>query len=235
MATGYEFLGLQETLAAFEARNVDSWAVFSGTRFIMKGQGMNELEQFLAMIARSGTSAIYTLKVYEDLPAGTKLNSKTPDDGSYNFKLFDLYGNSGALSGALQPYRVGSNPADLKKLIQEAIDEMTPPEPEAPGVLEQMGDAFIGMLQEPRKLAEFIGALTGQPVRSIPTVGAVTRVGSAETAEIINEATAPRISGAVERLGRVDGAIVEHLEKLATMAENEPGRFKMLVGLLDSE
>lgn len=235
MATGYEFLGLKETLAAYESRGLEQWAIFSGNRFIMKGEGIDALGQFLAMISRSNTTATYTLKVYEQLGEKERINSKTPDDGSFNFKLFDLYGNSGTLSGIIPTHYGDPGQVDpIKKAIREVLEEMEPGEPEPPTILEQMGDAFIGMLQEPRKLSEFIGALTGQPPpRHI--VGTTTAAPPREVAGSVDlsEESLLRIGAAIEKMGAVDPDIVKHLEKLAEIAQGDPGRFKMLIALLD--
>ena len=100
MPSDFQFVGIEETLAAYDARSCDDWALFAGNRLIMKGNGHDQLKDFLSMIARSGTTAVYTIKVFEELPDGTKINSKTADDGSFNFKLFSPDGR-GQFSGII--------------------------------------------------------------------------------------------------------------------------------------
>lgn len=239
MPSDFQFLGKQETLYAFESRGVEDWAIFCGSRFIMKGQGISELEKFLDMIARSGTMAIYTLKVYEGLPDGAKINSKTPDDGSFNFKLFSLDGSPGQLSGIIQ--RHYADPA-MEKLLAELNDvkqrlagmEAEEIEDDSPDLMGEITQALIGMLHEPRKLNEFISAFTGR-VSPGSYFAPPSRVGSLPetTQPLTSNESLERIGSAIEVIAKVDPKIVDHLEKLAEVAQQNPHKFKNLVAMIE--
>jgi len=243
MATDYQFVGIKHTLAAFQSRGVEAWAIFAGKRLITRGCGVDELAAFLQMIAQSNTVAVYTIKVYEDIDDPKEIKSNTADDGSFNFKLFSLDGGGGSMSGIIGTHY--GDPVQME--ILERLKALEQPE-EDQGIMSQITNAFIGMLQEPRKLHEFLGALNGtqpqQPQYYEPrTVGNVHRIGvtqpaparpQATAAPLTSEQSLQRIGDAVETIGRHDEKVVEHLEMLAKMAETNTSKFKMLLSLLDA-
>jgi hypothetical protein len=230
MAADFQFVGIDETLQAFESRNVEIWALFAGKRLILKGEGIDELRAFLAQMARSQTQAVYTLKVYDALSDKAEIKSNTPDDGSFNFKLATH--EIGTLSGtskALQDLR-----EEIAAMRSGDLDE------EPPGPWEEIGEALIGMLREPSKLAQFIGALSGRPqMPPPPTVGGVQRVQELKQAASVGatpltEESLQEIGDTIETLATKDANIVQHLKKLAQIAERDPAKFKMLVTMLDA-
>lgn len=243
MATDFQFVGIDETLEAYESRSVDAWALFAGKRMIIRGTGIDSLKKFLTMISNSGTVAVYTLKVYETVSDDTEIKSNTPDDGSFNFKIHSL--ERGGMSGIIG--RHYGDPietiADRLDVIEEKLSGTGAVQDE--GVMSQITTALIGMLQEPRKLNEFIGALSGKPsqpapVHSYPVPGTVTgvsRIGQPQPttapANLTSENNLQRIGDAIEAIGKHDERIVEHLEKLAKIARENPQQFKTLLILLD--
>ena len=249
MATDFQFVGIDETLEAYESRSVDAWALFAGKRMIIRGTGIDSLKKFLTMISNSGTVAVYTLKVYETVSDDTEIKSNTPDDGSFNFKIHSL--ERGGMSGIIG--RHYGDPietiADRLDIIEEKLSGTGTVQDE--GVMSQITTALIGMLQEPRKLNEFIGALSGNklPPASVPspghypispainypqTVAGVSRIGQAAPVNnLTSENSLQRIGDAIEAIGKHDERIVEHLEKLAKIARENPQQFKTLLILLD--
>lgn len=243
MATDFQFVGIDETLEAFESRGVDAWALFAGKRMIVRGTGIDSLKKFLTMISNSGTVAVYTLKVYETVSDDSEIKNNTPDDGSFNFKIHSL--DRGGMSGIVGRHYGDPDIADRLDAIEEKLSGTTAQDE---GVMSQITTALIGMLQEPRKLNEFIGALSGKPSQSPPvhsypvlpggTVTGVSRVGQPQptTAPVTNltsENSLQRIGDAIEAIGKHDERIVEHLEKLAKIARDNPQQFKTLLILLD--
>lgn len=238
MATDFQFVGIDETLEAYESRGVDAWALFAGKRMIVRGTGIDALKKFLTMISNSGTVAVYTLKVYETVSDDSEIKSNTPDDGSFNFKIHSL--DRGGMSGIVGRHYGDPDIADRLDAIEEKLSGTTDE-----GVMSQITTALIGMLQEPRKLNEFIGALSGKPqpppVHSYPvpsTVTGVSRIGqvqptTAPATNLTSENNLQRIGDAIEVIGKHDERIVEHLEKLAKIARDNPQQFKTLLILLD--
>ncbi len=241
MASDIQFFGIDDLLEVYQDRGLDRWALFAGKRLITDGDGADDLRAFLLRMSRSGTFACYTLKVYEGL-GDEKIRPNTVDDGSFNFKLFSM--DSRGPGGI-----VGTHYGDpVQQKILERLDglEARLAEPEDDGVIGQITKAFIGMLEEPHKLHDFIGALSGaggQPLpnpfaKQIHSVGNITRVQSAPKPavdpEVITEANAERIAAVIKKLGRHDTKFLEHLEGLAGIAEKTPAKFKTLITLLES-
>jgi hypothetical protein len=92
-SSSVQFKGLDSVMQAFENRGLQHWSIWQGKQFLFPhvGESMETaaaaLQDTLELLAES-SNAIYTLKVYEEVPGG-KIKSNTPDDGSFNFKLND--------------------------------------------------------------------------------------------------------------------------------------------------
>lgn len=236
-----QFIGLEETIKAFNYRNAEVWAIFDGKRLIHKGEGENELREFLTMISNSGTTATYILKVYDDFSDPKNVKSNTPDDGSFNFKLFSV-ADGGAVGGIVR--RHYGDPVQAEILAKlGALEQQINGEPDdEPDFMDQLGEAFIGMIQEPSRLNEFMGALRNfsnpmpsNPIRAgIGNVSLMREPTNNNQGIELTEQNLQRIGDAIEKMAKVDGGIVEHLEKLAAVAEKNPGKFKSLVSMLDT-
>ena len=236
MGSDIQFVGIDDLIDAYVDRGVDRWALFAGKRPITQGEGADDLRSFLMRIAKSQTTATYILKVFEDL-GEEKIRVNTPDDGSFNFKLFSVFG-----TGTVGSHYGGS----IQEKILERLDglEAKLMEPGDDGIVGQITKAFIGMLEEPHKLHDFIGALNGvnPPSGTLPPfAGRMNAVGSmARTApkssvnypEVITEQNAERISLVIKKLAAYDPKFLEHLEMIADIAEKTPAKFKTLLSLL---
>jgi len=237
-----QFLGIEDTLKAFEYRDVKVWSIFDGKRMIHKGAGETDLREFLEMISRSGTAATYILKVYEDIDDPKQVKSNTPDDGSFSFKLF---GYESAGMGGIVPRHYG-DPVQAKILERlGAIEQqINGEEGEEPDFIKSIGDAFIGMIQEPGKLGEFIEVIKpifGGPQPYNPMRAGIGNVKPVELPKqtnegglVLTEESLQRIGDAIEKIAVQDPKIVEHLEKLAAMAEKNPVKFRSTIGLFDT-
>lgn len=263
-----QFRGLGQVLTAFENRGVEAWSLWDGKAFMFKGVGQNDLTTILESLDKGGTTAIYTLKVYEDITDAKKIKSSTECDGSFNFRLYEREGEfmsphnrSFESTRALEERMNQFEERILNILENNAADN----EEEKPADL--MG-TITGLLQDPDKLGKIINlgkSLLGLPVQPA-YVGNVNKLsenagngGSSsaslspsikptETAapagenfnivtEQVNqaeyEARVNRLGVAINTLEQSDNKIVEHLEKLASIAVNKPDQFKMLIGMLD--
>lgn len=85
-----QFDNAESVLHAYRNKNIPNWAIFCDPQFFERYQsgsideGCKLLEQYLTLLSRS--AAIYTLCVYEHVPAGG-IKENTPCDGSFNFQL----------------------------------------------------------------------------------------------------------------------------------------------------
>jgi hypothetical protein len=254
-----QFIGIEEALNAFSYRGVDIWAIYDGKRLMHKGSGENDLREFLEMISKSGTSATYILKVYEDLTDAKEVKSNTADDGSFNFKLFPAGEQVGG-RGIIQRHygypsfedRVAER---LDKIEGLLLNDDDTEDSQDETFAQSLGNAFIGMIQQPDKLGQFIDSLqklfaTGNNhVARVPVIGQVeiNRMGqnandhspageihAANMSQVPTEEKLQRLGSAIDTLEQHDPQLVEHLEKLATIAAKTPERFKAILSIFDA-
>lgn len=225
-------------------------------------EGAELLEGFLSRLDDS--SATLTLKIFECETVGDKgklpvrIKSSTECDGSFNFKLDpeeeyeQKYGGRG--SGRLAQVLAG---------FEERMKRLEEPEDEEEDEEESLGDAIhgaikealIGAIRDPGK-PNLITSLLGSFGVAIPQTSTVRQVGALhkitpdEEKEIeqrrqafasnenppdfTDEATLIRIGSAVETMARHDPLIVDHLEKLAQIANENPKKFRGLVQILET-
>lgn len=253
VSSSIQFFGRDAALQAFEHRQVEVWSLWQGRNLLTKGEGAQQLAEYLDMIANGGTNAIYTVKVYEDLNDVKKVKSNTPDDGSYNFRLNDPNQSPTAS-------QIGSmNRTDLLfqeiRSLHERLDKM-----DAVDDHDDEDDTITiaGLLKDPDHLGKLIdvgkkllGVINPGAVQSPALIGQVTRAGQNPTGG--QDPTAPmeektaqgtqgsedaekklqRLGDALDILEANDPHIVEHLEKLAAVAKQDPTKFKSLISILD--
>lgn len=89
------FWGIENVAEAFTNKGLPYFAVISGKKIIHKNQEIEDINEaaenltsFLNML-NSASSDIYTLNIYEQVPAGG-IKSNTAEDYGLNFKLNDL-------------------------------------------------------------------------------------------------------------------------------------------------
>lgn len=252
-----QFRGINQTIAAFENRGVDAWSLWDGKAFMFKGVGVNDLTTILESLDRGGTTAVYTLKVYEDISDAKKIKSATECDGSFNFRLYDRE-DENYMPGSGRSWQKTQElekrfDALEERLIQYFEGNREEEEEEKPTDI--LG-TITGLLQDPDKLEKLIGlgkSLLGQSVQPA-YVGQVNRIAQGNSGapslspsqqqqpaapvkqEYNEEEQAQklqRLGIAIDTLEKADPAIVDHLEKLAAIAANKPDTFKQLIGMLD--
>lgn len=244
-----QFIGIDQIVKAFNYRQAELWAIFDGRRLIHKGEGADALREFLDMIAGSQTTATYILKIYDDLDDAKAIKSNTPDDGSFNFKLHQYQGSG---EGGIVRRHYG-DPVQAEILarldgIEGKISGVGEPgEDDEDGFGEQLQTAVIGMLQDPNKLKNFLdifrssaptgGALTG-PYRPASVGSANPGSGSPAAPTLggqpLTAESLQRIGDIIETLARHDPNIVEHLDKLAKLAERSPKKFSSILAIFDT-
>lgn len=229
MATKYiHFRGIEAILKAYQFRGVDTFAVFQDKMMMYKGNTKDELSQFLNMLSEDACT--YTLKVYENIEPD-QVKDNTGSDGGFNFKLVNEEEDYG-------PHTYSNKRNKLLERLErlEAMNELPASEMEEEETLE---DAAIGLLKKPWELAELANVVKGifnlqpgyVPPRPANTMGST---GQAMSGTQSKETMIDRLEKAIDTLEKYDPKIIEHLEKLAMIAANNPSQFNFLISALDN-
>lgn len=251
-----QFYGRETVLKMFESRNIEAWSLWQKKQFLTKGMGLEELDNFLTALESGNGNATYTIKVYEDINDVKKIKEKTEADGSFNFKLWE--------PEEREAHRMGyRNKLELEiEQLKLQIQQMQEEEEEDDEEEESMG--FIGkvlnMFNEPEKVEKIINVvrtlLNPTPQHS-QFIGNVHQLHMNENFEQqrphmntpqeqqqpgqqqpqqrqYNEQEYQRLSAAISTIVKSDNKALEHLEKLASIAEKTPGNFQTLLTILDA-
>src|ERR1700733_730145 len=91
---GVQFRGVENVLQVYDNLKVQAWSITYGKNINMKfvGESWEEareaLNVFLCQLEASGTNAVYTLNLYEDLKGkATQIKLSTEPDYAFNFVL----------------------------------------------------------------------------------------------------------------------------------------------------
>lgn len=251
-----QFFGLESVIDAYRYRELDIWGVFDGREFMAGGEGEAELRQYLSMLEKHGSAAIYRLKVYKDIEDIDDLDDKTPSAGSFKFKLTDSsFGRMAAISGPVTQIK-STSVADLVaekmneqivKEVSKAIDKRFNGDTEKEEKPESLGEMVMGLIRDPEKLMGLIGTVkavfnTAPPAAAYTMPAMVAGVQPGQPGQHIEHVVPDaetetedekRLNMALDTLADTDPAIVDHLEKLAKLAKKKPDMFKMLLNSLD--
>jgi hypothetical protein len=233
-----QFYGIETALEAYDNQKIPAWGLFQAGQFLAKydgtdlDEGATLLETFLRKIEigyGGNDQTTYTLCVYEN--PGGKITSKTPYDGSFNFRLVQrLEAHQGNLQN--QDERIG-------RIIEEKLaaagigaadeEDEEPAGPwnaigkllDHPEIKQALASRVIGFVDR------FLGGGSAPlPVQQQPApaaaMGAVTL--SAEEIERVNQAVAIL----VER----DPEIGSHLMAIANVAQADPAKYRSLISML---
>lgn len=225
MGASVHFWGAENVVKMYKAREVCPWSLWQGNQFLFKYEG-DDIEEGAAALRKifaamcESTNALYTLKIYEELPKGNRISRTTPDHGSFNFRLqLEAQGlnhqeaQSVASREAMQA-EIKMLREELDELREELEEANDPPAPD-------MWERINGLLEKPAvigALNKFLGTnLTPRPAATVGGVG--------EAADL---------EGALAILQQHDPRLSEHLWKLAHMAQEKPNNFQFLLSTLDS-
>lgn len=226
--TGVQIIGKDAVLSRFRKSDTDTWALFQGKQFIASGQGDEDLSDWLDDMLPAGSTATYTLRTYEGAPP-TSSGANSDYISSFNFKLVDMYEGAG----------IGGHNLKLMQRI-DGLEKKLAAQEEDDGD-ESLNDVLMGWLRDPEKLGMVVGAIRqfmGGPAAAVASpVQAVSGFNVSHDAQGGNppaEQKLERLAGALDKLEKSDPALVEHLEKLATLAQNDPLIFKGVISKLDA-
>lgn len=226
MSSAVHFRGIDAILQAFQNKGIPYFAVSSGKQIIHKNatsedmdEAAAELENFLRML-NQGSNAVYTLKIYEDIPkAGIKEN--TPADYSLNFRLnFDTMMPDASQIASYnnrndQYQNIMAAIAALNARIDEVEEEDDDEEDEQP---QTVAGFLNGMIQRPEVQQMIMSGVMNFFNKSTPTAMAGFDDDKLDQAILILKAN--------------DDKLGDDLMKLAQLAQNNPAQFNMLLGML---
>lgn len=174
MGKSVQFTQQDHVIEAYTLRGVPMFAIFQGSQLLTKyegsdiDEGAELLSQFLQML--SGSAAIYTLAVYEEIEKGQRISIKTPYHGSFNFRFqdttnFQQVSGLGAINSQLQ--KLSQEIEQLRReRLQDELDSVAMPEPDQ---AENALDKIAGILSHPlveKFMPVILSAL--QPKQAIP-------------------------------------------------------------------
>lgn len=234
--TGVQLIGKKAVISRFEKLDCEAWALYQGKQFIVGGVGSDSLNDWLTDFEGSGSTATYTLRIYDCDIAPNSSQAMTEYVSCFQFKVTDQYEGYGIAghSNRLND-RITSIETELKKLNR-------PPEDDE-NETGMIGAVISDWLTNPEKLAVIVGVVKqifqGGPVvqpAMVATAPLQTISGFRMNTETVSAAShegLQRISVALDILGQCDPDIVVHLEKLAKLAQEEPLLFKGIISKLD--
>lgn len=226
---GVQLIGKDSVIAAYNDVDVDTWAILQGKQLIVSGEGEGNLSVWLDRFGAGGSAAIYTLRCYDTESLPDSLTAGTNFVAAFNFKFTEIYQPAGM--GGYNSQLIGRIDELEKKLAAKQESEE-----EGPDFL----SAVMGWFEDPHKLQQAVGAfkmLMGNAANAMAAAPAPQGLAGFDGARQkfeSEEQKIQRLSIALDRLEKKDPDIVEHLEKLADIAEKKPDTFKFLISNLSS-
>jgi hypothetical protein len=230
MAGSIQFYGRDQVIEAFESRGVQAWSIFQGKELLTKGIGDVAFTEFIEMLSKGSTNAIYTVRVYEDIDDAKQIKSNTPNDGGFNFRLNDenqlitasQYGRMGSMGTLLSEVQA------LRKEVKDLREEEDEEPEEKPHNLGMMGDILAHPAISPvvpLLVNTLVSSILKVPIQSIPAQQ------SATATNLAGVTTDERALGhtAVDNLLKHHPKIGTLLTKFVRLAEADKNTFNVLM------
>lgn len=246
------FFDKASVVEAYESRGIEVWSVSEGKSLMAAGSGGEELSKVLSMLEKNRVPARYILRVYNSESDPDAITNKTENNGEFTFKLDP--GAGAAVGGVTY---AGSDPAGmlagkinevLSARLGTMVEEMLEGKKEEPKPT--IGDFVMGFIEEnPNIVVTVLDKLAGifKPSAVVPAaiapvyqmqqpaaVGTVAPrfVEDPENKQGNTGERLQRLANALDRLEKCDPNLVEHIEKLAVLAETKPETYKMALTFL---
>jgi hypothetical protein len=223
--TGVQLIGKEAVLTRFESFNTEPWALYQGRQFVVGGLGSDSLDGWLSDFKAAGSTATYTLRVYDSSELPTSATGSADYIAAVNFKLIDLYDGQGIGGHTTKLMeRIGALEKELKDRDNDDSDD------------NDLNSIIMGWLNDPVKLGHVASAfrqLTGatQPAGiSATPVQTIAGMGNVQDADT----RVTRVAAALDVLEKKDDRLIEHLEKLAALSQSDYLLFKAIISKLDA-
>jgi len=227
--TGVQLIGRKAVIERYTKLNIDSWALYQGKQFIVGGVGADVLDEWLTDFEATGSTATYTLRVYESDHTPTSSTGNADYVACLNFKIDDAY----------EGYGIAGHNKNLMQRIKGLEEKLEGKDNDEPDT--DFGTVIMGWLEDPQKLATIAGIVrmfTGGAA-ALPQLGTLpapvqTISGVDQKNESVMEDKLTRLSTALDTLEKHDKELVKHLEKLAQLASTDPLLFTAVISKLDA-
>lgn len=237
--TGVQLIGTKAVLSRYEKLDCDAWALYQGKQFIVGGLGSEPLSEWLNDFAQSGSTATYTLRIYDCGEAPTSSTGNIDYVACIQFKVVDNYDGYGIAGHSNKLVdRITGLENEIKKLNKPDLDD---DENEGGSI----GAIFNDWLEHPEKLGVIVGivkqifsgsapayapaTVSAPPVQAISGFKMNTELVKADSQEGLE-----RITKALDILGQYDPNLVKNLEALAVLAKDQPALYAIAVQKLDN-
>lgn len=229
--TGVQIIGKDALLNRFQKFDTETWGLFQGKQFIVGGTGEETLTDWLDDLSKAGSTATYILRVYDNDQVPTSATANSNYLASLNFKLIDMY----------EGYGIAGHTTKLMQRI-EGIEKRLDDESEPDEKEEGLNDVIMGWLNNPEKLGLVIGAvkqLMGGPavqpaIASTQPAQAIAGFSVQDSNPDTSGDRLERLAAALDKLDKIDTRLVEHMEKLAKLATDDPALFNAVISKLDA-
>lgn len=227
--TGVQLIGRKAVIERYTKLNIDTWALYQGKQFIVGGVGADVLDEWLTDFEATGSTATYTLRVYEGDQAPTSSTGNADYMACLNFKIDDAY----------EGYGISGHNKNLMQRLKGLEDKLQGKDDDEPDT--DFGTVVMGWLEDPQKLATIAGIVRmftgGAPV--LPQIGTLpppvqTMSGVDPKTDTVMEDKLTRVSRALDTLEQHDKQLVTHLEKLAKLASTDKLLFQAVIAKLDA-
>lgn len=229
-----QFRDVDSIVKMYEQMDIPTFGIKQNQALNFKYQGSsvqdgaNQLRSFLDMLADSESAAIYTLALYEDSP--TKLTEKTPVDLSWNFRLRDTV--TGYVPGEAYGGVYGQLMGEVKQLKAQIL-AMQNKEPESKlgmiGEIMEMEAVQPLLLAIGTRIADFVMPAKPELKRVSGVPGLQEKPAAIQSSKPWREDSA--VLDALDRLSVKVKELPELLQKLAIMAESNPGKFAIYLAM----
>jgi hypothetical protein len=228
--TGVQLIGKDAVISKFGKFDTDSWALYQGKQFIVGGVGVDELTDWLAGFEAAGSTATYTIKIFDSDTAPTASTANSDYMACMTFKLVDTYEGYGI---AGHTTKLMDRIAGLEKKVKEYEEGDS-------GDSTDLNDIIMGWFSDPQKLGQVAGAIRqlmggpgAPPAIPVQTVSGVRGEGQVVSYQD-KEEDLKRVAVALDDLEKKDPNLIVHLEKLAKLAKNDPLIFQGVLSKLDA-
>lgn len=227
--TGVQLIGKDAVISKFGKFDHDSWALYQGKQFIVGGVGVDELDDWLTGFAASQSTATYTIKIFDSDVAPTASTANSDYIACMAFKLVDMYEGYGIAGHTTKLMdRIAGLEKQLKEREEEGDDST------------DLNEIIMGWFSNPEKLGQVAGAVRqlmggpgAPPAIPVQAVSGVRSEGQPPS-DHDTEAKLTRLAAAIDELEKRDPKLVEHFEKLAKLAKNDPLIFQGVLSKLDA-
>jgi hypothetical protein len=243
---GIQARGKTAIMRLYDNAHVIAWSVCYGKNVNMKYAGQDEndarntLDAFLDQLEASESAAVYTLRLYEQLPKGAIIKYSTEPDYAFNFLIVEdeppRYGRNRDLIDRITKLEAENNL--LKNRIEAGGDDGDEEDRSLGGIISGLlDDERIKTWIKEKAIGWADKMLSAPPINQanvIPMNQGPAKVGAVKDTDpyLVNEEQQVKIQQAIETLARLDPNLGDNLLKIAKIAENDPVKYNMFSKML---